>query len=256
MKRSKIIVLLVVVALFYTAGVGYAASNLTEIKAYLNGDIKFIKNGVNWRPTDDKGNEVLPIVYNGTTYLPLRVIANGFDVPVSYDGANRTVLLGSSNTALNFYSEQVKVENKALFLYDVINKQQLVFGGKQYNGAYAFTADYLESGSIKIDFGEKFNTLHLVIVGKENLKFKVYNGNKQQLSDEISLVKGEVKEIDIDLQGSQHALIYGYGAAQNLKLEELPLIYVLKDSFATNGDTPSGGLVMPENTGTGVPEIK
>jgi len=42
-----------------------------------------------------------------------------------------------------------------------------------------------------------------MLVGKATMKVKVFNLNKQQLSDEISLVEGEVTEVDIDLQGSQ-----------------------------------------------------
>ncbi|MBP1989173.1 stalk domain-containing protein [Paenibacillus eucommiae] len=246
MKGSKIVVLLIITALFSTAGGAYAASNLTVIKAYLNGDIKFIKNGTSWRPTDDKGNEVLPITYDGTTYLPLRVFANGFNVPVSYDEKSKTVLLGSSSKGINLYAEQVKAESNSGKFYDVIDKKQLVFGGKQYNGAYAFQSYLFESYNVKLDFGEKFNTLHLVLVGKENLKFKVFNGNKQQLSEEMNLVKGEVKEVDIDLQGSQQAVIYGYGADSSLPSDQFPLIYILKDSYVTNETTNPTGLEMPE----------
>ena len=70
--------------------------------------------------------------------------------------------------------------------------------------------------------------MHLIIVGKANTTIKVYNGNKQQLTEEISLIEGEVKEVDIDLQGSQYASIYTYGADTS---NGYPLVYILKDSY-------------------------
>jgi hypothetical protein len=228
MKKTSVILLLFATAVFSLATGAYAASNLTAIKAYLNGDVKFLKDGLNWRPTDDQGNEVLPITYNGRTYLPLRVVANAFDIPVSYDDPNKTVLLGETN-GVTLYSKQMKTEYSTSEHFDVIDKNQLVFGGHQYNGAFAFAASNSESYNMQIDFGQKYSTLHLIIVGKATLKFKVYNGNKQQLSDEISLVEGEVKEVDIDLQGSQNAAIYAYGADSNAA--ERPLVYILKDSY-------------------------
>jgi hypothetical protein len=227
MKRVTVIFMLIATALFCLATGAYAASNLTAIKAYLNGDVKFLMDGANWRPTDDKGIEVLPITYDGATYLPLRVFANAFDIPVSYDVASKTILLGESS-ALNLNAKQVTTEYTGSEWHDVIDKKQLVFGGHQYNGAFAFAASSNESYNFKINFGQKYSSLHLIILAKDNMKIKVYNGDKQQLSDEISLVEGEVKEVDVDLQGSQYAAVYAYG--YDTTKSNYPLVYILKES--------------------------
>jgi len=77
------------------AGAGaYAASNMTEIKAYLNGNIQFKLNGQPVQPRDNGGNVVAPISYNGTTYLPVRAVAGLLGVAIDYDAATSTVLLG------------------------------------------------------------------------------------------------------------------------------------------------------------------
>lgn len=233
MKRISMALLLFVTAVFCLATGAFAASNITTIQAFLDGNVKFVKDGSSWRPTDSKGDEVLPITYNGTTYLPLRVIADAFNIPVKYDGRAKTILLGDSEGVsetpnVTLYAKQMKTEYSASAFYDVIDKKQLVFGGHQYNGAFAVTASSSESYYLKVDFGQKYNSLHLVIVGEANTKFKVYNGNKQQLTEEISLVEGEVKEVDVDLQGSQYATIYTYGADTS---NGYPLVYILKDSY-------------------------
>jgi hypothetical protein len=229
MKKTSVILLLIVTAIFFLTTGAFAASKLTAIQAYLNGEVKFLKDGVNWRPTDDKGNEVLPITYDGKTYLPLRVVATAFNIPVSYDDAKKTILLGELDGKTTLYGKQIKTEYSASAFYDVIDKKQLIFGGTQYNGAFAVTTSASEQYNMGIDFGQKYSTMHLILVGKATMKVKVYNQNKQQLSDEISLVEGEVKEVDVDLQGSQGVIIYPYTG--DYYRNDYPLFYVLKDSY-------------------------
>ena len=45
-------------------------------------------------PTDANGKAVEPLLYNGTTYLPLRAIGEALDVEVFWDNATKTVYLG------------------------------------------------------------------------------------------------------------------------------------------------------------------
>lgn len=234
MKKTSIALLLILTALLSLSTGAFAASNLTAIKAYLSRDIGFVKDGADWRPTDDKGKEVLPIVYNGTTYLPLRVIADAFGIPVSWNSATRTIGLGEGSDVTTLYSKEVKAEFWSEKSYDVIDKKQLVFGGKQYNGAYAFSAEnvglgwYEGSPNVKLDLGKKYDSLHLVLVGESSMKVRVLNGNKQQLAEEWSLEEGKVTELDVDLQGSQYVYVSAYDA-ENQAVK--PLLYVLKDSY-------------------------
>jgi hypothetical protein len=229
MKKTSVILLLIITVIFSVTTGAFAASKLTAIKAYLNGEVKFLKDGVNWRPTDEKGNEVLPITYDGKTYLPLRVIANAFNIPVAYDDAKKTIQLGQTDGNTTLYGKQIKTGYSASDFFDIIDKKQLIFGGTQYNGAFAVTAASSESYNMTIDFGQKYSTLHLILVGKATMKVKVYNKDKQQLSDEISLVEGEVKEVDIDLQGSDGVIVSPYTG--NYDRNDYPLLYVLKDSY-------------------------
>jgi hypothetical protein len=65
-------------------------ADLTEIKAYLS-DIKIALNGRILELKDANGNKVTPVVYNGTTYLPVRALANAFGKDVNYDSVANTV---------------------------------------------------------------------------------------------------------------------------------------------------------------------
>jgi hypothetical protein len=59
-------------------------ANLEEIKAYLNHDLKVKVNGLQAQLKDEQGNAVLPITYEGNTYLPVRAVAGALKVAVDF----------------------------------------------------------------------------------------------------------------------------------------------------------------------------
>ena len=65
-------------------------ADITEIKAFLS-DIKIALNGQVLELKDANGNKVTPIVSNGTTYLPVRALANVFGKEVSFNSVTNTV---------------------------------------------------------------------------------------------------------------------------------------------------------------------
>ena len=73
-----------------------ASGTLQEIVANLNYGITIEYNDVDQTMTDANGNRVYPISYNGTTYLPIRAVANMMGVKVEWDGPTNHVLLGNS----------------------------------------------------------------------------------------------------------------------------------------------------------------
>jgi len=58
-------------------------------------NIKIALDGQQITPRDGQGNIVEPFIYEGTTYLPLRAIANALGLSVEWDGATQTVKLGT-----------------------------------------------------------------------------------------------------------------------------------------------------------------
>lgn len=54
-------------------------------------DIKITLNGAEVKPTDASGNAVEPFILNGTTYLPVRAVANALDIDVTWDDKTSTV---------------------------------------------------------------------------------------------------------------------------------------------------------------------
>jgi len=73
------------------------AKQASETINVIYDNIKILIDGKEYQPTDANGNVVEPFVYNGTTYLPVRAIANAFDKEVDWEPQTSTVVLGSKN---------------------------------------------------------------------------------------------------------------------------------------------------------------
>ena len=76
------------------APVGTPLTESENIKTVLVKNIKVTFNGDLQTFTDVNGKVVYPIVHEGTTYLPVRAVSNLVNLPVEWDGANYTVVLG------------------------------------------------------------------------------------------------------------------------------------------------------------------
>ncbi len=97
MKKKLLLSLGLIVVIVASITIGaYAASNLQEIKAYLNKDLKIQLDGDVFAVTDSSGKATYPITYNGTTYLPVRSVGEAIGLKVGFDSASNTVLLGET----------------------------------------------------------------------------------------------------------------------------------------------------------------
>lgn len=60
-----------------------AETGLIEIE--VDPSIKILVNGAEFKPKDASGKEVMTFVYDGTTYAPLRALAEAYGLEVGYD---------------------------------------------------------------------------------------------------------------------------------------------------------------------------
>lgn len=95
LKKSRIISICVAVSI--TLGVTVFAKQATETISVMYDNIKILIDGVEYTAYDANGEVVEPFIYNGTTYLPVRGIANAFDKEVEWEPQTSTVVLGSKN---------------------------------------------------------------------------------------------------------------------------------------------------------------
>lgn len=61
--------------------------------------IRVMVNGEVFQPKDAQGNDVLVFTYNGTTYAPLRALAEAYGLEVGYDAANKIATVNAPGTA-------------------------------------------------------------------------------------------------------------------------------------------------------------
>lgn len=122
MKKTLLSLIVVGMTLSGAAGV-YAGSKLEKISAYLNHGITFKVNGAVQSLTDSNGKKLVPITYQNTTYLPVRVISNMAGINVQFDAASQQIRLettqGGDNqpagelTTINYNEAQIKAIKKA-----------------------------------------------------------------------------------------------------------------------------------------------
>jgi len=93
MNLRKLLLALLICIFIFVSG-AFAASGTQQITALLNGNIKITLHGQLWTPRDVNGNALTPITYNGSTYLPVRAVAEAAGLNVDWDGATQTVLIG------------------------------------------------------------------------------------------------------------------------------------------------------------------
>lgn len=96
-QRFQGIVAGFLLAIICMGTVVFAATGQQSIKVTYN-NIRLIFDGMEKTPKDAKGQVIEPFQYNGTTFVPLRFIADAFGKDVSWDGTAATVTIGGKST--------------------------------------------------------------------------------------------------------------------------------------------------------------
>lgn len=96
-------------AVIFALGIPALAAGSTQtLKDVLVGGIRIVIDGQELHPTDAGGNPVDPMIYNGTTYLPVRAVASALGKAVYWDGPSYTVYLGNMDGQLEYPTVMLK----------------------------------------------------------------------------------------------------------------------------------------------------
>jgi len=101
-------------------------------------------NGVKFIPKDSNGNEVTVILYNGTTFVPIRAISGIFGAHVDWEGNSRTVILGT-NTSSNI--DTSKFNQYQLEAYNYIEQARAILPTMKYNWKFLWDSRTNMSGA-------------------------------------------------------------------------------------------------------------
>ncbi|QGQ99265.1 hypothetical protein EHS13_32585 [Paenibacillus psychroresistens] len=92
--NKKVFIISVSLALILGMGAGVKAGPIIEdVKAYINHDMKMTLNGKEWVAKDPDGITLNPIIYNGSTYLPLRTMGALTGLGIDWDSKSKTILM-------------------------------------------------------------------------------------------------------------------------------------------------------------------
>lgn len=91
-NRLQGLILGILIGALVTSGIVFA-EQITQTAQLFYNDIKININGSKVLPKDANGNYVEPFIINGTTYLPVRAVANALGIQVDWDDNTNTVLL-------------------------------------------------------------------------------------------------------------------------------------------------------------------
>jgi len=95
-KIAKIFAAVLVMALCLGIG-AYASTNSEIIQALLNKDLTITYRGQEQTMADAAGNQVFPISYEGSTYLPVRAISDMLDLIIEWDEEENAVHINVSD---------------------------------------------------------------------------------------------------------------------------------------------------------------
>lgn len=145
--------------------IGTAMATYQEMRTITYDDIKIVLNGITLTPTDANGKTVDPFLMQGTTYLPVRAIAEAIGYNVTWDSTTKTVTLTARS------------ENKDVF---VLGPGTYVVGEDIDEGKYDCTAisgfgmltgEVAEYGYFYTTLGENIVTVDGEEVGIRGNKF-------------------------------------------------------------------------------------
>lgn len=188
----------------------HAAGTSEPITAYMRYDVDVKYNGESVVMKNVNGTRVYPISYEGSTYVPIRAIGNLFGVPVEWDGATKSVVLGASAKSQgidlidNFLAYSVSYGTKQI---QATEQKRKSISGVEVNH-WLSLKNGTPSSEPKADayayfnLGGKFDTLTFEASCDEDTILYVYGDNESVLG-EVALTANQVpKKVTIPLHSA------------------------------------------------------
>lgn len=143
-----------------------AASQSHNVTATFRPDMKLKVNGTSYTVRDTTGTQVSPLIYNGTTYLPLSSLSQLLGAQVSWDEDSQTVLISDADAASSYIGEakakQIALKhaglsaNQATFLEVKLDREdgRMVYEVEFYSGSkeYDYEIDAASGSIVGYDF--------------------------------------------------------------------------------------------------------
>ena len=143
MKRKITILTALLMAVVLTAAITSTALASDGSMTITIHPIRILVNGEAFRPTDMNGNEVMVFTVKGTTYAPLRALAEAYGLEVGYDATNHIATVNSPDR-LPVAAPSVPEARTFTAYWTVEEKPVTIYGDEKvftaaYNGGLGMT---------------------------------------------------------------------------------------------------------------------
>ncbi len=169
-----------------TGGLAMAKSGTESIEV-LYDNIKIYIDNVLTETKDADGDTVEPFVYNGTTYLPVRGVAEAMDSEVEWDGETKSVYIWHNVAPGGSYLTDVMEPYEK---DDTIHIENFKMMGEEYTHGFWNYSSNLHS--IRYNLNSKYSTLSFTLGHIDG------HSTQEGAGVEIIVDGNTVKEIELD----------------------------------------------------------
>lgn len=197
------------------------AGTLTEVKVFLNTGIKVMLNGKAFEPVDpDDGTKLVPITYRGSTYLPMRAVAEAAGLKVTWDANTETAYLGDAEG--DIIPESIAyIKASPEFVYNGNNLYRLASrtpeelttaDGTKLNYGYVTGGSRSVNLEVLTEFAySKFKAkIWAEDTHSEDLKIEFVDENKL-LVKSLTVKSGTMTDLELDIKDTKTLRIYVQG---------------------------------------------
>lgn len=183
------------------SSISYAANTTTLYDVITNG-VKIVLDGHKLNPTDANGKTVEPIIYNGTTYLPVRAVASALGKAVYWDGPNYTVYLGDMNGKLEYPTEELSIDDNIGAGWNKTSELKDNLGNTYSRAIYPYNR-YAYEKLCNMKFSRFKGTIYVVEGSTTNRSTQIVikaDGKAIYTSPEITKISAPI-HFDVDITG-------------------------------------------------------
>ena len=151
-RKTRMVAVVLAVCLLLSVSAAAASAIKKNIVAnYM--DIKLVVNGITVTPKDANGTVVEPFIADGTTYLPVRALAEALGEEVEWDGVNKIVYVGENPNKVLYLPTACPAYEGNGDVYTSQNGKTFKMAGQEYtNGYTAEASGYYELFNLNAEY--------------------------------------------------------------------------------------------------------
>lgn len=196
-----------------TAGTPDTSAKVQDVSAEIRDDFTVIVDGTARSFADAGGNRVYPLLYTGSTYLPIRAIGELMGKTVSWDGTTKTVTLSGSlvTDADSFSGGSSTTPGTTTTPTGLISQEEAKKAALAHAGVAASDATFIK---LELDWED----------GRQVYDIEFFTSSRAEYEYEIDAATGKVVKFESDLEhvGTASSAVISMERVQEIVLALVP----------------------------------